>query len=55
VVRLRRPQPGPAVEAQLRLVIEQYTPATDLERALDRAERVRDATGLGPDALLVRL
>ena len=44
-----------AVETQLRLVIEQYIPNTDLERALDRAERVSDATGLGPDALLVRL
>ena len=44
-----------AVETQLRLVIEQYTPTTDLERALDQAEWVRDATGLGPDALLVRL
>ena len=44
-----------AVEAQLRLVIEQYAPRTDLERALERAERVCDAAGLAPDALLVKL
>jgi hypothetical protein len=44
-----------AVEAQLRLVIEQYAPSTDLERALERAEHVHDAAGLAPDALLVRL
>ena len=48
------PSPG-AVEAQLRLALEQYRPDRDPERVLRGAIRVPDHAGRGPDALLVRL
>jgi hypothetical protein len=44
-----------AVEAQVLLALEQYRPDLDPEEILDRAIRVPDESGRGPDALLIRL
>ena len=44
-----------AVEAQVRLALEQVRPDLDPDDILERAVRVPDETGRGPDALLVRL
>ena len=44
-----------AVEAQVLLALEQYRPDLDPEEILDRAIRVSDEAGRGPDALLIRL
>ena len=44
-----------AVEAQVRLALEQVRPDLDPDDVLDRAVRVPDETGRGPDALLIRL
>jgi len=44
-----------AVEAQVRLALEQVRPDLDPDDILGRALRVPDEAGLGPDALLVRL
>ena len=44
-----------AVEAQVLLALEQYRPDLDPEDVLDRAIRVSDEAGRGPDALLIRL
>ena len=43
------------VEAQVLLALEQYRPDLDPEEVLDRAIRVPDEAGRGPDALLIRL
>jgi hypothetical protein len=44
-----------AVEAQILLALEQYRPDLDPNEVLDRAIRVPDEAGRGPDALLVRM
>jgi len=44
-----------AVEAQVLLALEQYRPDLDPEDVLDRAIRVPDEAGRGPDALLIRM
>ena len=44
-----------AVEAQVLLALEQYRPDLDPEEVLDRAIRVPDEAGRGPDALLIRM
>ncbi|HFD40840.1 MAG TPA: hypothetical protein ENJ31_13440 [Anaerolineae bacterium] len=44
-----------AVEAQVRLALEQYRPDLSPEDVLSWAVRVPDHTGRGPDALLVGL
>ncbi len=44
-----------AVETQLRLALEQVRPDLSPEAILQRAIRVSDETGHGPDALLVQL
>ena len=44
-----------AVETQVMLALEQYRPDLDPEEILDRAIRVSDEAGRGPDALLIRL
>jgi len=44
-----------AVEAQVLLTLEQYRPDLDPEEVLDRAIRVADEAGRGPDALLIRM
>ena len=44
-----------AVEAQVRLALEQYRPDLSLEDIVDRAILVPDEAGCGPDALLVRM
>ena len=44
-----------AVEAQVLLALEQYRPNLDPEEVLDRAIRVADEAGRGPDALLIRM
>jgi len=44
-----------AIEAQVLLALEQYRPDLPPEDVLDRAIRVADEAGRGPDALLIRL
>jgi len=44
-----------AVDAQVRLALEQVRPDLDPRDVLDHAVRVPDETGRGPDALLIRL
>jgi hypothetical protein len=44
-----------AVEAQVLLALEQYRPDLASEDVLDRAIRVADEAGRGPDALLIRI
>ena len=44
-----------AVEAQVRLALEQFWPDASVEEVLERAVRVPDEAGRGPDALLVRM
>jgi hypothetical protein len=44
-----------AVEAQVLLALEQYRPDLDPEEVLDRAIRVPDEAGRGPEALLIRM
>jgi hypothetical protein len=44
-----------AVEAQILLALEQYRPDLSPEEVLERAIRVRDEAGRGPDALLIRM
>ena len=44
-----------AVEAQVLLALEQYRPDLDPDDILDRAIRVPDEAGRGPDALLIRM
>ena len=44
-----------AVEAQVLLALEQYRPDLDPEEILDRAIRVPDEAGRGPDASLIRM
>jgi hypothetical protein len=44
-----------AVEAQVLLALEQYRPDLDPEEVLQRAIRVPDEAGRGPDALLIRM
>jgi hypothetical protein len=44
-----------AVESQVLLALEQYRPDLDPEDVLDRAIRVPDEAGRGPDALLIRM
>ena len=44
-----------AVEAQVRLALEQFRPDLSPGDVLERAVRVPDQTGRGPDALLVRM
>ena len=44
-----------AVEVQVLLALEQYRPDLDPEEILDRAIRVPDEAGRGPDALLIRM
>ena len=44
-----------AAEAQVLLALEQYRPDLDPEEILDRAIRVPDEAGRGPDALLIRM
>jgi hypothetical protein len=44
-----------AVEAQVLLALEQYRPDLSAEDVLDRAIRVPDEAGRGPDALLIRM
>jgi hypothetical protein len=44
-----------AVEAQVLLALEQYRPDLSPEDVLDRAIRVPDEAGRGPDALLIRM
>jgi hypothetical protein len=44
-----------AVESQVLLALEQYRPDLSPEDVLDRAIRVSDEAGRGPDALLIRM
>ena len=44
-----------AVEAQVLLALEQFRPDLSPEDVLERAIRVTDEAGRGPDALLVRM
>jgi hypothetical protein len=44
-----------AVEAQVRLALEQYRPDLSPEDIIDRAILVPDEAGRGPGALLIRL
>lgn len=44
-----------AVEAQVRLALEQVRPDLSPEAVLQHAVRVSDETGRGPDALLIRM
>jgi hypothetical protein len=44
-----------AVEAQVLLTLEQYRADLDPDEVLERAIRVADEAGRGPDALLIRL
>jgi hypothetical protein len=44
-----------AVETQVLLALEQYRPHLDPDEVLERAIRVPDEAGRGPDALLIRL
>jgi hypothetical protein len=44
-----------AVEAQVRLALEQYRPDLSPDDVLERAIRVPDESGRGPDALLIRM
>jgi len=44
-----------AVETQVLLALEQYRPDLDPEEVLDRAIRVFDKAGRGPDAFLIRM
>ena len=44
-----------AVEAQVLLALEQYRPDLSPDEVLERAIRVSDTAGRGPDALLIRM
>ena len=44
-----------AVEAQVRLAMEQFRPDLSPDDVLARAVRIPDQTGRGPDALLIRM
>ena len=44
-----------AVEAQILLALEQYRPDLSPDDVLERAIRVPDEAGRGPDALLIRM
>jgi len=44
-----------AVQAQVRLALEQFRPDLPPDEVLERAIRVPDEAGRGPDALLIRM